>query len=460
MAMLRSFMTVPEKSGGPSRNRAGRLLQRNIRMIVAGARKTQVRRLIFPNARRSRPSMSRIKIASRTLGPGEAAAFGAMLVALGPISMALYTPAMPELVAAFDTSLAAVKTTLTAYFAGFALAQLVCGPLSDGYGRRPVLIGFLAIYTAASAAAALAPTIELMTLARLIQGTGAAAGVAISRAIVRDGFTGQPAARIMNTIGIWLALGPALSPILGAVLLVTAGWPAIFAAMVVYGVALLGIVAFRLPETNALRDPVRASPKGLMRAYRRLALDIRFMLPAAILGLTIGSLYANATMLPFVMIERAGLSPTDYGFAMMIQSGSFNLGGLVAPRMLGRIDATRLVLPGLALCALGGVMLSISLAIWPPSVPSVMGPIGVFAFALALVMPALTTGALAPFAAEAGAASALMGFFQMSGGVLGSAAASLIGDPVIALAVVVPSMTVVGLAAGLLAKARGTLTPA
>lgn len=398
--------------------------------------------------------------ASRTLGPGEAAAFGAMLVALGPISMALYTPAMPDLVSAFGTSLAAVKTTLTAYFAGFAAAQLVCGPLSDGFGRRPVLVGFLAIYAAASVAAALAPTIETMTVARLVQGTGAAAGVAISRAIVRDGFTGQDAARIMNTIGIWLALGPALSPLIGSLLLVTLGWPAIFAAMVVYGVILLCVVVLRLPETNIHRDPSRASPAGLLAAYRRLVADPRFLFPAATLGLTIGGLYANATMLPFVLIERAGLSPTAFGLAMMLQSGSFIAGGLVTRRLLGRLDASRLVLPGLLVCAAGGVLLTASLAILPPTIVSVMGPVGIFAFALALFMPALTTGALAPFAEEAGAAAALMGFFQMGGGVLGSAAAALIGDPVVALAVVVPSMTVAGLAAGLLARVRGLLRTA
>ncbi len=143
------------------------------------------------------------------------ALFGALLVALGPISMALYTPAMPTLVAAFGTTVGAVKATLTLYFAGFALAQLVCGPLSDAYGRRPVLIGFLSLYVIASVAAAMAPSVGVLMAARLVQGIGAACGTAISRAIVRDSFTGATSARIMNTIGIFLAIGPALSPSIG-----------------------------------------------------------------------------------------------------------------------------------------------------------------------------------------------------------------------------------------------------
>ncbi|WP_246329231.1 multidrug effflux MFS transporter [Chthonobacter rhizosphaerae] len=373
-------------------------------------------------------------------------AFGAMLVAIGPISMALYTPAMPTLVAAFGTSMGAVKATLTAYFAGFALAQLVCGPLSDGYGRRRVVIGFLALYVAASLLALLAPTVEWLLAARFVQGVGAAAGVAISRAIVRDSFTGQQSARIMNTIGIWLAVGPALSPTIGGILLQLFGWQAIFASMVVYGAALLAVVALLMPETNRAPDPARARPAGLLAAYRTLLADRRFLRPSLVVGLTIGGLYALGTMLPFVLIDRVGLSPTAFGLGMMVQSVSFITGGIVTRRLLTRLDAGRLVMPGLALCALGGVMLFASLTLLEPTFLGIMGPVGVFAFALALFMPAMTTDGLAPFPHMAGAAAALMGFLQMGGGFAGSAVAATFADPVTALATVVPTMTVVGLA--------------
>ena len=111
---------------------------------------------------------------------------GAILAAIGPVSMALFTPAMPEIVHAFGTTEVAVKMTLSLYFAGFAFAQLVCGPLSDGFGRKPVIVAFMAIYLVASLAALVAPDIESLIAARFLQGVGAAAGVAISRAIVRD----------------------------------------------------------------------------------------------------------------------------------------------------------------------------------------------------------------------------------------------------------------------------------
>ena len=155
--------------------------------------------------------------APRMMSERKVSLIGALLVAVGPISMALFTPAMPEIVRAFGTTEAAVKMTLSLYFAGFAFAQLVCGPLSDGFGRRPVTMAFMGIYLAATLAALLSPTIEVLIAARFFQGVGAAVGIAISRAIVRDLFTNERSARIMNLIGLILGIGPAFAPTLGGV---------------------------------------------------------------------------------------------------------------------------------------------------------------------------------------------------------------------------------------------------
>jgi len=190
---------------------------------------------------------------------------GAMLVAIGPISMALFTPAMPEIVNAFGTTAAAVAMTLSLYFAGFAFAQLVCGPLSDGYGRKPVTIAFMGIYLVATVAAILAPTIELLIASRFIQGVGAAVGVAIARAIVRDLFTSERSARIMNLIGMILGIGPALSPTIGGVATELFGWHSIFAFMLLFGVAIILMVKFAMTET-VVRDPSRIKPRALVRS--------------------------------------------------------------------------------------------------------------------------------------------------------------------------------------------------
>jgi DHA1 family bicyclomycin/chloramphenicol resistance-like MFS transporter len=376
---------------------------------------------------------------------------GAVLIALGPVSMALYTPAMPTLVTAFGTSIATIKLTLTLYFAGFALAQLACGPLSDAFGRRPVTLAFMGLYLFASVIALVSPSVETLLIARFLQGIGAAAGVAIARAIVRDLFTGQAAAQIMNTMGIMLALGPALSPTIGGITLDLVGWHAIFGLMVVYGCVVVGLVLFSLPETNRAPDMRLVHPAGLIRAYGQLLRDRRFVLPGIILGASLGGFYALGTMLPFVLIDRAGLTPTQFGLGMLAQSLSFMVGGLTTRKLLLRIEASRLVLPGLcgALLATGLLCVFVNLA--PPTYLTVMGPIALYAFSLAFVMPSPSTSALAPFPHLAGAAAAMLGFMQMGGGLLGSLAAAGFGDPVVAIAVVLPTMAVISLGAGLAA---------
>ena len=241
---------------------------------------------------------------------------GALIVALGSVSMSLYTPAMPALVEAFHTTPATVKLTLTVYFGGFAFAQLVCGPLSDAYGRRPVALGFFSVYLLGSVIAAISPAIEWLVVGRLLQGIGVAAGIAISRAIVRDQFTGQRSARIMNLIGLMLAIGPAVSPALGGLILTTVGWHAIFLVMVAYGIVVVLVLGFGVREQTG-SDPTKAHPSQIARSYMILLHDRGFMRAGLLLGLMLGGIYTLAVLLPFLMIDLVGLTPTQFGLAMI-----------------------------------------------------------------------------------------------------------------------------------------------
>lgn len=375
--------------------------------------------------------------------PGKTSAVGALLVALGPISMALYTPAMPQLVQFFGTDVATVKLTLTVYFAGFALAQLICGPLSDAYGRRPVVIGFMALYLLGSVAAVFAPTIEALLLARAVQGVGAAAGIAISRAIVRDLYTGRDSVKIMNLIGLMLSVGPALSPTLGGITLDLVGWRAIFVLMVIYGIVVIATFMAIVPETLTAGDPQSAHPGRLARNYLRLVRDRRFLRPTIILACTNGCFYTLATMLPFVLIDRVGMTPTAFGLGMLAQSGAFMAGSLLVRALLTRVEGHRLVPVGLGLVLAGGALLALLMHFGEPSFWAVMAPVGLIAFGIAFVMPNMMTESLAPFPHIAGSAAALTGFFQMGGGFLGSGVGALLGDPVVALGSVVPAMTLI-----------------
>ena len=364
---------------------------------------------------------------------------GALLVAIGPVSMALFTPAMPEIVHAFGTTESAVKMTLSLYFAGFAFAQLICGPLSDGYGRKPITFAFMLIYLVATLFAVLAPTIELLIAARFVQGIGAAVGVAISRAIVRDLFTSERSARIMNLMGLILGIGPAFAPTLGGVTMELFGWHAIFLLMLAAGVTVMLVVHFCMAETVE-RDLSRIRPRVLAGSYARLLTDPYFMLCSIVMAGAVGALYTQATVLPFILMDRIGLTPTQFGMGMLMQSGSFFAGALVVRQLMGRISAFQLVPVGLVFIGIGSLALAVGLHLFEPSFINVMGPVAFYAFGIAFVMPAMLTASLAAFPHMAGAASSMSGFFQMGGGLLGGTAAALIGDPVTAMTVVIPTM--------------------
>lgn len=368
------------------------------------------------------------------------AALGAALVAIGPVTMALYTPAMPVLAEAFDTSRSMIKLTLTAYFAGFALTQLICGPLTDAFGRRPVTLAFLLLYLASTLLATFAPTVEWMIVARTLQGIGAAVGISVSRAIVRDQFTGQTSARIMNAIGTMLAIGPAISPTIGGLTLEFFGWREIFWFMVVYGVVLMLAVALWMAETNRFIDRANLRPARLVINYITLLRDPRFLRPSLLVGFGIGSIYTLATILPFVLIDQLGLSPSQFGFGMMVQSGSFISGTLVTGRLLRRVDADRLIPYGLTGLVLASIAMVATHQLLPMSFLAVMLPVGLFAFSLATVLPAAMTASLQGFPQMAGAAASMTGFLQFGTGILGSVLAAWLGDPSLAMLIVAPGM--------------------
>lgn len=364
---------------------------------------------------------------------------GALLTTLGPISMAIYTPAMPQLVQAFDTTEASVKLSLSLFFGGFALAQLVAGPLSDALGRKTATLIFLSIYIAGSLLAALAPSIEFILVARLIQGIGASVGVVVGRAIVRDLFTGADAARILNTIGIFLAVGPAMGPTLGGLTLAAFDWHAVFLLLVGFGF-LAGLCTLLFLRETVVRDLSRLRPMRLARGYLEVAGNARFIAASLILSGSIGALYAQSTMLPFILINRVGLTPTQFGLGMLMQSGSYLLGSLTLKLVATRISGPQAAQFGISLCGLGGLVMALSVAFVEPHYLTIMGPVAICTFGLAFLTPHVVTVSMAPFAHIAGSASAMTGFLQMSAGFLGGVTAAAMGDPLHAFGIIIPAM--------------------
>ncbi|PDT41022.1 MULTISPECIES: multidrug effflux MFS transporter [Sinorhizobium] len=370
---------------------------------------------------------------------------GAFLVALGPVSMALYTPAMPELVRAFASSEAAIKMTLSLYFGGFAFAQLVSGTLSDVIGRRPATLIFMAIYLAGSLMATFAPSIAVLLAGRLVQGIGASVGMTVARAIVRDQFTGTSAARIMNMIGMMLALGPAVSPTLGGIALGLFGWQSIFLLMVGFALMACLTVHFFMAETVA-PDRSKGHLRPILAAYRELLADSRFLSSTLVIAGAVGALYAWATMLPFVLISEVGLTPTEFGVGMLMQSGLFFSGTVTVRLLMRRFTPQALVPVGLSFIGASSLILAFAMQAMEPTFLSVMTPIGIYAFGIAFVMPYMMTAAMAPFPHIAGTASALMGFIQMGSGLLGGALAALVGAPALALGTIIPGFGLISMA--------------
>jgi len=363
----------------------------------------------------------------------------AAMVALGPLAMALYTPAMPAIAADLGVSGPAVKMTLTAYFAGFALAQLVAGPLSDALGRRATLFWFTTLFVLATIWAITAQDIEHLIAARAVQGVGASVGVAVSRALVRDLYVGEASSRIMNAIGMTLAVGPAIAPTIGGLTLEILPWPAVFGLMLIYALALMALVHLRLEET-VTRDMSRFRPRKLARNYAVLLRSRAFVSASLIMAGSAGTLYAQATLLPFVLIDQVGLTPAEFGMSMILQTGSFFLGGVVVRQLLKRHGARDLAAPGLALLVLGAGLLIPHATGSVPTLFNTMGPIGIYAFGIAFVMPFASTAAMAPFPHMAGAAAALLGFAQMGGGLVGGVIGASFGDPAVGLGIVAPVM--------------------
>lgn len=338
------------------------------------------------------------------------------LVAMGPMSVTLYLPSMPALALEFRVDTALIQQSFTIFLAGFALGQLVYGPLADRFGRRPVLVGGLAFYMAASMACALSTVIDSFLLARLAQGVGACVGPVVARAVVRDRFERSDAVRAFAFIGTALAVAPAVGPLIGGFLEVWFGWRSTFAFLVGYAALMAGLVLIRLEETIPERDPGATDPVRLVRNYAGLLSNTRYLGWLAPIVFCFGGLFSYNAAAPFLFIDGLGLSPDQFGMLAVFTVSAYAIGSWLAGRLEGRLNARNAAGAGLAAATLGGA--SMLLLSGELSITRVIGPMMLFVFGFGLLIPACTAAALQPFPRIAGSASALMGFMQMGAGAL------------------------------------------
>lgn len=346
------------------------------------------------------------------------------LTAFAPLSIDMYLPAFPTLARVFATDAATVQLTLASFFLAFGGGQVLFGPISDRYGRRAPLFVSLTLFVAASVGCALAPSIESLMALRFAQGLGACAGVVIARAVVRDLFERDEAAGVYSALILVMGAAPMLAPVIGAELLIWADWRAIFWCLSAVGAACLLAVALRMPETHKAEHVRPLHPGAILRTYRDLLCDRRFLGWALIGGFAIGGMFAYIAGSPFVFIEVFGLDPDDFGLLFGLNAAGFVAAAQVNGRLVRRFGAERLLAVGLAGQVAGALAL---LATAWGAIGGLWGfvvPLFLTISALGLVMPNTAALAMAPFPRTAGSASALMGTLQFG---IAAVAAALMG---------------------------------
>jgi DHA1 family bicyclomycin/chloramphenicol resistance-like MFS transporter len=362
------------------------------------------------------------------------------LVALGPLSTDLYLPALPTLARVFATDAAGVQLTLSVFLAGFACGQIFYGPLSDRFGRRPLMLGGLALFCAGSIGCVLATSIEMLVLARFVQALGACAGPVIGRAVVRDLWGASESARIIAYMGGAMAIAPLLGPTLGGFLTVLFGWQSNFLLLLLIGALQLVAVACMLSESNVHRDPAASHPRQMVANFARLLADRHYLGCLLSFSFSYSALFAFISASSFVLADRHGLTPQVYGLCFGVVIAGYLLGSLASGRLVRRLGSDYLLLRGAWLGAIAGVSMAALEFSGVRSIAAILGPMFFCTVATGLVMPNAIARALAPYPAMAGSASALMGFVQMTiaalvGIAVGHALAG--GGAVLALAVAV-----------------------
>jgi DHA1 family bicyclomycin/chloramphenicol resistance-like MFS transporter len=341
----------------------------------------------------------------------------AALAATGTLATNILLPSLPQIAASLNVSSAAVTSAITVFLAVFAFGQLVVGPISDRYGRRwPVLTGF-AVFFAGSIWCGLATDLPGLLAGRVVQAAGACATSVLSRAIARDLFSGAALGRAMALIMIAMAAAPGFSPLLGGALDHIFGWRSEF--VFVGAFAAIGAIGYGavLGEThNSTRIPL--NPLAIAKNYFGLVVDRRFLVPAATVSLIMGGLFAMFSAAPRVLIEGLHFSPIQLGLFFAGTVMIVFAAGMLATKLAPRFGLDRSIRGGLLTAAAGSVVILL-VSIFDASFLPFLAGMCVFLLGMGIVNPLGTAQALSPFGEKAGAASALLGFWQMMAAAIG-----------------------------------------
>ena len=376
-----------------------------------------------------------------TLVP-RSAGYVALLVALGSfgsLTMSIYTPVMPSVGADLGAGSDSVKLTLTTYMLGFAIGQLFYGPLSDRYGRRPVLLVGVSFFIATTLACSLAPSIGSLIGLRVLQGLGAASGAVLSRALTRDAYSAHEMPVVMSWISLGMNISPSIGPTLGGFLGEWLSWRATFWFVGGFGLVLLLVSSLGLAETNRHRS-AHVDLASLLRGSGEMLRDRHFLGYVLTLGFAMAINFGMLAGAPFILQDRLGFSPQEFGLISLLSIGGFTAGTFTNNRLVGRVAPTAIMSVAgwfhvFALLVMGTLSLSGVVAWW-----AIIGPHMVLSFGSGMIMPNSNAGALGLFPSLAGTAASWVGLAQMGMGALGTIAVAvltLIGSRYVAMPLVI-----------------------
>jgi DHA1 family bicyclomycin/chloramphenicol resistance-like MFS transporter len=356
--------------------------------------------------------------------------------AMGTLATNIFLPSLPSMAAILQVSSAAITSAITVYLAIFATGQLIVGPLSDRFGRRPPILIGLCLFVTGTIWCAQATDLSGLLIGRSIQASGGCAALVLSRAIARDLFEGQMLAKVMAAITIATAAAPGFSPLLGGALDHFLGWRSEFIFVAIFaGFAVMAYALFVGETIRSTRTSIH--PLTVAGSYLALIRDLRFVVPARTAGLLMVGLFAIFSSTPRVLAEGFGFSPITLGLlfagVVFVVFGA----GMLATRLSARLGLYRATTVGLAITVVGGMALLVAVLMAKDSFPPFLAAIAIFLFGLGIASPLSSAAALSPFANKAGAAAALLGFAQMAGGASGAlAAAAISSDPALGVGIV------------------------
>ncbi len=337
----------------------------------------------------------------------------ALLLGIQPVTTDLYLPALPALTSGFGAPVAHAQLTLTALLLAFGCSQLLLGPLSDRFGRRPVLLWGLAAYVLAAVGAALAPSMALLIVWRTLQGAAMGAAVMAARAIVRDLYQPADGARVMSRALTGLGVIACLCAPVGGLVSDLAGWRVALLVPALFGAVSFGLVAWRFDESLARRDPQALRPGTLVRTWATVLRHPTFLAFCALTTASYALLFTFLAASSFVFIQVLGLTKTQYGLVMLWNSLSYIGGTFVCRYWLARHGVRGSVARGAVLTLSGGLLMAGLAFAGVHSTAAIVGPLTLMMLGHGVHQPCGQSGAVGPFPQAAGAASALNGFVMM-----------------------------------------------